>query len=180
MSTQPSYQNDKAEEYARWRRRDHANIEAMQNLCIARIAADTGVEMPPNVRHLISAIQGAHGGGEVAYEEFARDYLSIGKQLQFTGTDEAVRARVRRWVDDLISWQHACGYEMFAIHKGGDVIGYRSDGSPIRKKTVFIDQLKPKADEAVHLARKSDEWKRHPGKALEAQVASLLKNLPKI
>jgi len=180
MSAQPSYQNDKAEEYARWRRRDHANIESVQNLAIAGIAEESGVEMPPNVRHLVSAIQGAHGGGEVAYEEFARDYLSIGKQLQFSGTDEAVRARVRRWVDDLISWQHAGGYELFAVHKGGGVIGYRPDGSPIRKKTVFIDQLKPKADEAVQRARKADEWKRHPGKALEAQVASLLKTLPRI
>ncbi len=179
MSAQPAYKNDKAEEYARWRRRDHANIEAMQNLCIARIAADTGVEMPPNVRHLISAIQGAHGGGEVAYEEFGRDYLSIGRQLQFSGTDEAVRARVRRWVDDLIAWQQAVGYELFAVRKGGEVIGYRPDGSPIRKKTIFIDQLKPKADAAVQSARKSDEWRRHPGKALDAQTDSLLKNLPK-
>lgn len=74
---QPSYQNSKAEEFARWRRRDHANIEAVQNLVIAQIAEETGVEMPPNVRHLISALQGSHGGGEVAYEEFSRDYLTI-------------------------------------------------------------------------------------------------------
>ncbi len=52
MSAQPSYQNTKAEERARWRRRDHVNIEAMQNLVIARVAAETGVETPPNVRHL--------------------------------------------------------------------------------------------------------------------------------
>lgn len=52
-----SYKNTKPEEYARRRRRDHANIEAMQNLVIARVACESGVEMPPNVRHLISALQ---------------------------------------------------------------------------------------------------------------------------
>lgn len=113
MSAAHAYQNDKAEEYARWRRRDHANIEAMQNLVIARIAEESGVEMPPNVRALISALQGAHGGGSVAYEPFSRDYLTIGAQLQFTGTSEAVRQRVRRWVDDLLRWQRDAGRELF-------------------------------------------------------------------
>ena len=38
MSAQPSYENTKAEGYARRRRRNHANIEAMQNLAVAWIA----------------------------------------------------------------------------------------------------------------------------------------------
>ena len=38
-----SYKNSKPEEYARWRRRDHANIEAIQNLVIARVAEESGV-----------------------------------------------------------------------------------------------------------------------------------------
>ncbi len=178
MSAQPSYQNNRDEEYARWRRRDHANIEAMQNLVIARIAEESGVEMPPNARHLISALQGAHGGGQVAFEEFERDYLTIGKQLQFTGTDEAIRSRVRDWLKALDTWQYAGARRLFTIKPGGQVIGYRPDGSPIRKKTTFIDHLKPKADEAVQRARRDSQWKQHPGKALDAQVAWLQSELP--
>jgi hypothetical protein len=126
-----SYQNTKPEEYARWRRRDHANIEAVQNLVISRVACETGVEMPPNVRHLISALQGAHGGGEMAFEEFSRDYLTIGAQLQSTGSEEAIRQRVRRWVDDLLRWQREAGVELFSVVKGGDIIGTRPDGTPV-------------------------------------------------
>ncbi|MDQ3919027.1 MAG: hypothetical protein M3348_11170 [Acidobacteriota bacterium] len=77
-----SYKNTKPEEYARWRGRDHANLEAIQNLVLSRVARESGVEMPPNVRHLISALQGAHGSGEVAFEEFSRDYLTIGAQTR--------------------------------------------------------------------------------------------------
>lgn len=188
MSAQPPYRNTKAEEYARWRRRDHANIEAMQNLAIARIAEQSGVEMPPNVRHLISALQGAHGGGEVAFEEFSRDYLTIGRQLQFTGSEEAIRQRVRRWIDDLLRWQRETTFELFSVVKGGDIIGTRPDGTPIRKATLFIDNLKPHSDDAVQRARSSELWrgdaqkgiKAHPGKALDAQIESLLKALPRI
>ncbi|MDQ3687726.1 MAG: bifunctional DNA primase/polymerase [Acidobacteriota bacterium] len=188
MSAQPSYKNDKAEDYARWRRRDHANIEAMQNLVIAGIAEESGVEMPPNVRLLISALQGAHGGGEVAYEPFERSYQSIGAQLQFTGTGDAIEARVRRWVNDLLSWQDAALVELFSVVKGGQIIGNRPDGTPIRKATTFIDHLQPKADEAVQRARASEQWKGspakgikpHPGLALAAQVEWLKKELPKL
>ena len=118
------------EKYAFFRRRDHSNLDAMQNLVVSRIAQEKGIEMPPNVRHLISALQGAHGGGLVPYEEFERDYLTIGRQLQFTGTEDAIRARVRRWLDDLDEWQFNVGYQLFVIVKGGKVLGYREDGSP--------------------------------------------------
>src|SRR5215204_2741089 len=188
MSAQPSYQNDRAEEYARWRRRDHDNIEAMQNLVVAQIAEESGVEMPPNVRHLVSALQGSHGGGEVAYEEFSRSYQAIGAQLQFKGTKDAVEQRVRRWIADLLSWQRETQVELFSVVKGGDIIGTRPDGSPIRKATTFIDNLLPNTDEAVQRARASDLWrgnpqkgiKPHPGRALEAQVEWLRKELPVI
>jgi hypothetical protein len=182
------YSNSKAEEYARWRRRDHANIEAMQNLAVSAIAQETEIEMPPNVRHLISALQGAHGGGEVAYEPFERDYLTVGRQLQFTGTQDAVRSRVRDWINALDAWQRAAGFELFSVVKGGEIIGQRPDGTPIRQKTRFIDNLKPKADEAVQRARQSETWrgdrqkgiKAHPGRALEEQVGWLVAELPRI
>jgi len=188
MSAQSSYRNTKAEEYARWRRRDHANIEAMQNLVVARISEESGIEMPSNVRCLVSALQGAHGGGEVAFEPFERSYLTLGAQLQFKGNDDAIKQRVRRWVDELLKWQLDTGFEWFSIVKGGDIIGTHPDGTPIRKLTVFIDNIKPHADDAVQRARASELWKGnaqkrikpHPGKALTAQVESLLKALPKI
>jgi hypothetical protein len=183
------------EDRARYRRRDHANIEAMQNLVIAEIAqraadaysaAQPQDETPPdftmlaNVRHLVSALQGAHGGGAVAFEEFTRDYLTIGKQLQYTGTEIAIRARVRRSVDDLLAWQRLVGYELFAVVKGGAIIAHAPDGTPIRKGSTFIDNLKPHADAAVLRARVSEEWKTHPGRALVAQVAPMLEALPKL
>jgi hypothetical protein len=177
-SAQASYQNSRNEEYARWRRRDHANIEAMQNLVISRLSEEAGVEMPPNARHLISALQGAHGGGVVAFEEFERNYLTIGKQLQFTGTDDAIRSRVRDWLKALDSWQYAVGVCLFTIKPGGAVIGYRPDGTPIRKLTTFIDHLKPKTDDAVQRARLDSLWKENPGKALASQVAWLKGELP--
>jgi hypothetical protein len=200
MSAQPAYQN-KQEEWAFYRRRDHANIEALQNLVISEIAARArakfmrenpdvdllpSYEMPTNVRHLISALQGAHGGGKQPFEEFARDYLTIGKQLQFTGAETAIRARVRNWIDDLDEWQYLVGVQLFPIRKGGKVIGQHPDGTPIRETTTFIDYLKPHADDGVSRARLSDQWKgdaaqgikAHPGLALEAQVDSVIQNLP--
>jgi putative DNA primase/helicase len=181
MSTQPAprYKNNRDEEFARWRRRDHANIEAMENLMIAFIAETTGAEMPPKVRSVISALQGAHGGGEVAFEEFERDYLSLGNQLHFTGTDEAIRARVRAHLDAYQEWMDAAGYLTHKIKKGGQVVAHDAGGSPIRQRTIFIDYLKPYADEAVQRARESERWKgskekkikAHPGLALADQAA---------
>lgn len=193
MSAQkkPKPWTSKDEEYAYYRRRDHAHIEAMQNYVIAELTRRAALlhqdeekppnmEMPTNARHLLSAIQGAHGGGVTPYEEFERDYLSIGRQLQFTGTDDAIRSRVRRWIGDLVDWQYAVGYELMHIVPGGKVIGYRDDGTPIRTKTVFIDHLKPPADEGVQRARFSPEWKAHPGHAMEAQTDSVIKKLPEL
>ena len=188
---------------ARYRRRDHANMEAMINLVVAGIAAQAraayvaanpDVERPPDfimlpkVRHLISALQGAHGGGALPFEEFTRDYLTIGAQLQFTGTDSAIRARVRNWIDALIAWQLLVGYELISIVKGGAIIGQEADGTPIRKGSTFIDNLKPHCDDGVMRARASDLWhgnealdiKAHPGRALAAQVESVVKVLPRI
>jgi hypothetical protein len=175
----PDYQNSKQEEYARWRRRDHDNIEAMQNLIIAEIAERAGVEMPSKVRQLISAIQGAHGGGEVVNDEFQRGYLGIGRQLQFTGTETAVRARVRNWINDLLLWQDSCGFTLITVKKGGTITHFAPDGAPVRECSTFIDHLLPVADEAVQLARKSEEWKNHPGRALADQVTDkMIKKLP--
>ncbi len=180
MSAQPAYQNSQAEKFAFYRRRDHANIEAMQNYVIALITEKTGIEMPANARHLYSAIQGAHGGGWVKFEEFERDFLSIGRQLQFSGSDDTIRARVRSWLDALEAWQFSVGFALLTINRGGQVIGHNQDGTPIRKKTSFIDHLKPVADDGIQRAQKTPLWKEHPGRALDAQAASVLAELPKL
>ncbi len=198
------------EAYAFHRRRGHANIEAMQNFVIAKIAgqalqkfieANPTVELPPdftmptNVRHLISALQGTHGGGIVAYEEFERSYLTIGEQLQFTGTDNAIKSRVRDWIDALDEWQFLVGVQLFVIRKGGALVydeqgkqKFYPDGTAMRQKTKFIDYLKPPADEGVQRARVSEQWcgneekgiKPHPGLALAAQAETVIKDLPQL
>ncbi len=129
-------------------------------------------------RHLIFALQGPHGGGHVPFEEFSRDYLTIGRQLQYTGTDDAIRSRVRRSINELDEWQYKVGFQLFVVIKGGRVIGNHPNGDPIREATSFIDHLKPHSDEGVQRARASSEWAKHPGRALEAQVDSVIKNLP--
>ncbi|MBA3765729.1 MAG: bifunctional DNA primase/polymerase [Acidobacteria bacterium] len=198
MSAQVQDAKQQAERYAQHRRRNHANIEAMENHVIAdivRLAAEAFMaanpgddrtlaeimaefEMPPRVRHLISALQGSHGGGLVPFEEFSRDYLTIGRQLQYAGTDDAIRSRVRRSIDELQEWQYKVSVQLFVIVKGGQVIGRQPNGDPIRKSTSFIDYLKPHSDEGAMRARASSEWAKHPGRALEAQVDSVIKNLP--
>jgi hypothetical protein len=198
MSAQPA--PNKKEEYARYRRQDHANIEAMQNYIITSIAAERNAleptpkpgekpktfEMPPNVRHLISALQGSHGGGKKTFEEFERGYQAIGRQLQFTGTEEAIRSRVRSWLDALDEWQYAVGYRLFTIIPGGTIVGERDDHTPIYSLTKFIDHLKPVADDHIQLAKNTDLWKgtltvkSHPGRAMEAQSIAALKDLPRL
>jgi hypothetical protein len=191
---------DKEAAFARYRRRDHANFEALQNLVIAEISRRAydkyktenpddenppGFEMPTNVRHLISALQGAHGGGKVPYEEFERDYLTIGAQLQFRGNSAAIRSRVRSWVKALDDWQFSVGVELLHIVPGGEFVYGPDgkpltypDGAPVRTKTKVIDYLKPKSDEGVQRARFTPLWKENPGRALEAQAGSVVGDLP--
>jgi hypothetical protein len=182
------YKNGKQEEWARWRRRDHDNVEAMQNLIIAEIVEERCIglsdterkpfEIPAKVRQLISAIQGAHGGGEVINDEFSRGYLGIGRQLHFTGTETAIRSRVRDWINALLLWQDSCGFTLITVKKGGKLIEVAADGTPIREASTFIDHLLPVADELVQLARTSETWKKNPGDALLEQVPKALEKLP--
>jgi hypothetical protein len=209
MSAQPIWKS-KDEEYAYYRRRDHANIEGLQNLVVAEIAHRAQIAwmvknpdaekindftMPANVRSLISALQGTHGGGKVPFEEFSRNYLTLGSQLQFTGTDTAIRARVRDWINALDDWQYLVGVQLFVIDKGGKPVyddkgkqKFNDDGSPVRTSTRLIDYLKPRVDSGVQRARFSEQWKgndangikAHPGLALAAQVDAVIKELPKL
>ncbi len=189
--------------FAFYRRRDHANIENLQNLVVAEIARCAAAtyraahpdeetppcfEMPPKARYLISALQGASGGGFDEFEPFERSYRNIGEQLQFSGTDSAIEQRVRRWLDELLAWQRLVGYELFSVVRGGNVIGYSPHGEPIHQRTTFVDYLKPYADAGVRQARLSEQWrgneakriKPHPGLALAAQVDAVIENLPKL
>jgi hypothetical protein len=150
MSGHQDSWNDK---YAAQRRRDHANIEAMQNLIFQRITEETGVMMPPKVRAFISGLQSAHGGGKVAGAPFTRSHLSIAQYLQFTGTEIARAARVRRLLKDLLDYQEQTGFELFHVKRGELVTA--DDGSQTHTATEYTDKLKPVADAAVMLARES-------------------------
>jgi hypothetical protein len=191
MSAQPkhNYQNTQDEKFARWRRRDHANIEAMQNLIFDAVALESGVEFKPRLRVFISALQSAHGGGEVINEPFERGHKTVASYLQFGGTDESKAARVRRLINDLEDFQDRSGYRFFWITRGGNPTGERdAHGNDLYSATEYVDVLKAIADEAVMLARASDQWKGnkaenikpHPGLALAAQVSWALSKLPRI
>ena len=164
-----TYQNSQVEQRARWRRRDHANIEAMQNRIIQRITEETGVMMPPKVRAFISALQSAHGGGEVIYEPFRRSHLIIAQYLQFTGTVVAKEARVRRLIQSLDDYQQQTGVMLIHVKRGGELVTTQ-DGTQMHTTTEYIDLVKPIADNAVMKARESELWRKHPGKAMDAQV----------
>lgn len=166
MSEQP---NSWDEKYAAQRRRDHANIEAMQNLIIQRITEETDVMMPPKARVLISALQSTHGGGRVPFAPFRRSHLSIAQYLQFTGSDVAREARVRRMLQSLLEYQERVGVELFHVKRGGDLLT-AEDGSQTHTATEYTDRLKPVADAAVMRARESELWRKSPAIALSDQV----------
>ncbi|HEY0379851.1 MAG TPA: bifunctional DNA primase/polymerase [Pyrinomonadaceae bacterium] len=166
MSGQP---NSWDEKYAVQRRRDHANIEAMQNLVIQRITDETGVMMPPKARVFISALQSTHGGGKVPFAPFRRSHLSIARYLQFTGSDVAREARVRRILQSLLEYQERVGVELFHVKRGGDLLT-AEDGSQTHTATEYTDRLKPVADAAVMRARESEQWRKNSSAALHDQV----------
>lgn len=163
------HQNSWNDKYAAQRRRDHANIEAMQNRIIQRITEETGIMMPPKARVLISALQSAHGGGKVPYAPFTRAHLTIAQYLQFTGAEAAREARVRRLLQSLLTYQEQVGIELFHVKRGGDLVT-AEDGSQKHTATAYTDRLKPVADAAVMRARESELWRINPGVAMEAQV----------
>ncbi|HEX7998663.1 MAG TPA: bifunctional DNA primase/polymerase [Pyrinomonadaceae bacterium] len=170
------YQGSWNDKYAAQRRRDHANIEAMQNLIIQRITEETGIMMPPKVRAFISALQSAHGGGKVAGAPFTRSHLSIAQYLQFTGTDVAREARVRRLLNGLLDYQEQTGFQLFHVKRGGELVT-ATDGTQTHTATEYTDKLKPVADAAVMLARESELWPKHPGAAMAAQVGWAMSKL---
>jgi hypothetical protein len=162
------------------RRRDHANIEAMQNLVIDAVTNETTHPMPPLVRNFISALQSAHGGGKVANESFTRSHARVGAYMQFKGERAAIEQRVRRLIHRLEAHQRKTGYLFFLVKRGGEPVGVDERGNTIYSATCYTDFLKPVADEAVQRARHSELWKRNPGDALAAQVSWALAQLPRV
>lgn len=207
MSTPAPYtfnQRTQEEKNAFFRRQHHDTNEAMINLtiaqiedeCLAALPQDLSekelkkelkhIKMPPAVRAFISAVQGSHGGGQVINEEFKRGHLSIGRQLGFTGTDDAICSRVRNRINALEDWQYRTGYRLFTVIPGGAPVFengvqlFHPDKSPIREKTTYIDHLLPVTDHHVQLARQSALWKENPGRAMAAQAISAVKDLPRL
>lgn len=161
------------------RRKTYARLAAMQRLAIAEITEQTGVLLPPRVWTLITSIQGARGGGKVPHERVRASYRTLAKHMGFEGSRDAMRSRVRDVLKLLDKWQQETGFTLFDIFRGGKIKGYDDDGQPDYTQTEFIDYLLPAADCAVERAHKTDVWKRHPGIAMQAQVFSLLAELPR-
>lgn len=197
MSAQPAYKNSRAEEHARWRRRDHADIEAMQNLMLDEIVERANVERdaedqltcPAKVRGFISALQSAHGGGQIINEPFMRSHAAIAAYLQFRGSREAKEARVRRLINQLEAFQQATGYLLFHIERGGAPTGeVDGRGNPIYTATAYTDFIKPVADDAMMRARESGLYFGDKEKgikparpvALASQVEWALDQLPRV
>jgi hypothetical protein len=174
---------------AQRRRRDHANLEAMQNLILDAIVCKRDVELSPKVRAFISAIQSAHGGGETINEPFQRSHESVAAYLQFIGAKEAKAARVRRLINRLEEFQNKTGYKLLHIKRGGAPTGIKNpDGSDVYSSTEYTDHLKPIADVAVMRARDTELWRgnidkgirANPGRAMAAQVELAVSQLPSL
>jgi hypothetical protein len=160
------------------RRRNHANIEAMQNLIIDAVTRETTHQMPPLVRNFVSALQSSHGGGKVARDPFTRSHIRVASYMQFKGDRPTKEQRVRRLINRLEDYQSKTGYLFFLVKRGGEPIGTDERGTTIYSATSYTDFLKLVADAAAHRARASDLWKANPGDALAAQVAWALAQLP--
>lgn len=163
-----------------YRRRDHANIEAMQNLIIDAVTNETTHPMPPLVRNFLSALQSSHGGGKVANEPFTRSHVRVASYMQFKGDRATKEQRVRRLINRLEEHKRKTGYQFFLIKRGGEPVGVDERGNTIYSATEYTDFLKPVADAAVQRARASELWKRNPGDALAAQVGWAVEQLPRV
>lgn len=163
-----------------YRRRDHANVEAMQNLIIDAVTNETTHPMPPLVRNFISALQSSHGGGKVANEPFTRSHIRVASYMQFKGDRATKEQRVRRLINRLEEYKRKTGYLFFLVKRGGEIVGADERGNPIYSATCYTDFLKPVADAAVQRARASEVWKKNPGNALAAQVPWALAQLPRV
>lgn len=178
-------------EGARERRRNHANIEAMQNLIFERVARenDAGkfLPLPPLLRNYVSAIQSSHGGGAAPNEPFERSHMSVASYMQFDGDRATKEQRVRRLKKRLNEYQKRAGYLFVHIKDGGEPVGEDGRGNVIYSATRYTDLLKPVADAAVMRARASALWRGdaergvrpHPGRALAAQVEWAVAQLPR-
>jgi hypothetical protein len=170
------------------RRREHANIEGMQNLIIDAVTRETTHPMPPLVRNFMSALQSVHGGGKVANEPFTRSHVRVGTYMQFKGEQAAIEQRMRRLIHRLEGYQGKTGYLFFLVKRGGEPVGIDEQGNTVYSATCYTDFLKPVADAAVQRARASELWKGNeakrikpnPGDALAAQVAWALAQLPRV
>ncbi|MDT5270312.1 MAG: hypothetical protein QOH49_2498 [Acidobacteriota bacterium] len=163
-----------------YRRRDHANVEAMQNLIVDAVTNETTHPMPPLVRNFISALQSSHGGGKVANEPFTRSHIRVASYMQFKGDRATKEQRVRRLINRLEEYKRKTGYLFFLIKRGGEPVGVDERGNTTYSATEYTDFLKPVADVAVQRARASELWKRNPGDALAAQVSRALAQLPRV
>jgi Phage integrase family len=98
----------------------------------------------------------------VTVPPFERSHLTVAKYMQFTGTEVAGVARVRRLIQSFEGYQQQTGVLLFQIKRGG-AFRIAEDGTESYTATQYTDLLKPIADIAVMRARTSERWAKHPG-----------------
>jgi len=143
-------------------RRDFANV-LDASLMILR-----AVGFPLKRRgNIVSAIQ-AKAGGRTAFQ---LAHLTLARDMQHVGGDDAARAYVRRELDALEGFQRRNGFRLFNINRGGGME---------RERTSYEDFLTPAALWAVEQARANHaEWAKNPGKTIALHISDAVARLPR-
>src|ERR1044071_2419110 len=114
-SLQPSTSQSKAwtpEEKASFRRKNHANIEAMTGRILHRLGYSS------RHRDFIAAVQSAHGAGEdakVPYTEFHRSRACLAEYLGLNGKQESNEVTVSRHIKWHRAWQDRSGIILIEV-----------------------------------------------------------------
>jgi hypothetical protein len=149
-----------------WRRRDHAQIEAMTGLILQRIGYPTRRH-----RDFICALQSAQGSNdtEVPYTPFKRAHATLAQYMQIGGDPESQRKAVYREIQVLRAFSERTGILLFHVKPGSE-----------NEKTEYIDYLTPTADEAMQRALASPLWKKDKSAAKAEAVEWAVAQLPRI
>lgn len=168
MSThQTAIRTSPDEKYAFYRRRDHANIEAMTGRILQAIGYPT-----KRHRDFICALQSAHGGGkdaEVPYTPFRRAHLTLAQFMQIGGTPESQRKAVYREITVLRNFSKQTGILLFHVTPGNE-----------EESTEYIDYLTPAADQAMQRALSLSLWKTNKTAAIDEAVEWVVAQLPRV
>ncbi|MDQ3258894.1 MAG: hypothetical protein M3R15_34365, partial [Acidobacteriota bacterium] len=162
----PNYQNNKADDFAFYRRRNFSNTQAMSG----RILQAVGY---PTKRHrdFICAIQSVQSGDDakIKHTPFRRAHLTLARYMQVSGSEENQRKFIYRETVTLRDFTKRSGVVLFHITPGNE-----------EASTEYIDYLTPAADEAMQRALSSPLWKTDKPKAIDEAVSWAVEQLPRV